>query len=210
MAIVTISRMYGAGGSEIAARVARALGWALVDNALVDAVAARLGVTREEVEAREERLPSLAERLVDAMTLGTPEMLVPFEAGGAVTEERLLEVTRAAIREAASQGPAVIVGRGSQAALAERADALHVLCCAPRGALVARIVRRDGLTESAAAARVDQTNHQREQYVRRHWKREWLAPQNYHVCVNTGLLGIDGAAELVIRLARERFGAGTT
>jgi cytidylate kinase len=210
MAIVTISRMYGAGGSEIAARVARALGWALVDNALVDAVAARLGVTREEVEAREERLPSLAERLVDAMTLGTPEMLVPFEAGGAVTEERLLEVTRAAIREAASQGPAVIVGRGSQAALAERADALHVLCCAPRGALVARIVHRDGLTESAAAARVDQTNHQREQYVRRHWKREWLAPQNYHVCVNTGLLGIDGAAELVIRLARERFGAGTT
>ena len=61
------------------------------------------------------------------------------------------------------------------------------------------------MPEAAAAARVDQTNHQREQYVRRHWKREWLAPQNYHVCVNTALLGMDGAADLVTRLARERF-----
>lgn len=208
MPIVTISRMYGAGGSEIAARVAASLGWALVDNALVDAVAARLGVSRGEVEAREERLPSLAQRVADAMALATPELLVPQGAEGAqgITEERLLDVTRAAIREAASKGPAVIVGRGSQAALAERADALHVLCCAPRGALVAAVMRRDGVSESAAAARVDQTNHQREQYVRRHWKREWLAPQNYHVCLNTALLGVDGAADLVIRLARDRFG----
>jgi CMP/dCMP kinase len=207
MPIVTISRMYGAGGSEIAARVAAALGWALVDNALVDAVAARLGVSRGEVAAREERLPSLAQRVADAMALATPELLVPRDAEGAqgITEERLLEVTRAAIREAASKGPAVIVGRGSQAALAERADALHVLCCAPRPALVAAVMRRDGVPESVAAARVDQTNHQREQYVRRHWKREWLAPQNYHVCVNTTLLGMDGAADLVTRLARERF-----
>jgi cytidylate kinase len=208
MPIVTVSRMYGAGGSEIAERVARALGWTLVDNALVDAVAARLGVSRGEVEAREERLPSLAQRVADAMALATPELLVPPEADGApaFTEERLIEVTRAAIREAASKGPAVIVGRGSQAALAERADALHVLCCAPRAALVAAVMRRDGVPEGAAATRVDQTNHQREQYVRRHWKREWLAPQNYHVCVNTALLGVDGAADLVTRLARERFG----
>ena len=208
MPIVTISRMYGAGGSDIAARVAAALGWALVDNALVDAVAARLGVSRGEVEAREERLPSLAERVADAMALATPELLVPQGADGAqgITEERLLDVTRAAIREAASKGPAVIVGRGSQAALAERADALHVLCCAPRAALVAAVMRRDGVPENIAAARVDQTNHRREQYVRRHWKREWLAPQNYHVCVNTALLGVDGAADLVTRLARDRFG----
>ena len=205
MPIVTISRMYGAGGSEIAARVARELGWALVDDALVDAVAARLGVSRGEIAEREERAPSLAQRLVDAMTLGTPEMLVPLEAGGAITEERLLEVTRAAIREAAAKGPAVIVGRGSQAALAERADALHVFCCAPRAALVAAVQRRDGVSEADAAERVDRTNHQREQYVRRHWKRAWLSPQHYHVCVNTALLGVDGAADLVTRLARERF-----
>src|SRR5689334_12710011 len=37
MPVITISRMYGSGGSEVAERVARALGWALFDNAMIDA-----------------------------------------------------------------------------------------------------------------------------------------------------------------------------
>ena len=42
--------------------------------------------------------------------------------------------------------------------------------------------------------------------TRRHYDREWLSPANYHVCVNTGWLGVAGAAELVVRMARERLG----
>ena len=38
--LVTISRQYGAGGSEVARRVADALGWRLVDNELVERVGA--------------------------------------------------------------------------------------------------------------------------------------------------------------------------
>src|SRR3954469_6099416 len=55
MPIVTVSRQYGSGGSEVAGRVARALGWQLYDNEVIDEVAARLGVTAAEVSAREER-----------------------------------------------------------------------------------------------------------------------------------------------------------
>ena len=49
MAIVTISRMFGSGGSLVAQRVAGALGWNLLDNRVVDAVAERMGVSRSEV-----------------------------------------------------------------------------------------------------------------------------------------------------------------
>jgi hypothetical protein len=45
MPIITISREYGSGGSEVAARVASALGWHLYDNDVVEQVAARLGVS---------------------------------------------------------------------------------------------------------------------------------------------------------------------
>ena len=44
MPLITVSRMVGAGGAELAARVAASLGWQLVDNELVDSVAKRLGV----------------------------------------------------------------------------------------------------------------------------------------------------------------------
>jgi hypothetical protein len=56
---------------------------------------------------------------------------------------------------------------------------------------------------------VDETNRHREQYVRRNWNRSWNAHEHYHVCVNTSWLGIVGAAEVVIRLAREKFESGT-
>ncbi|MGZ8413272.1 MAG: cytidylate kinase-like family protein [Gemmatirosa sp.] len=73
MPIVTVSRQFGAGGSELAARVAEALGWPLLDNALLDEVAARLGTSREAVAARDERRPSLASRLADALALGATD-----------------------------------------------------------------------------------------------------------------------------------------
>ena len=63
MPVITISRMFGSGGSEVAQRVATALGWSLLDNDIVDAIAERSGLTRAEVSAQDERVPSLVERL---------------------------------------------------------------------------------------------------------------------------------------------------
>ena len=69
MPLITISRQYGSGGSEIAERVARALDWHLYDNAVANEVARRLGMQPAEVSAREERVPSLPERSALALAL---------------------------------------------------------------------------------------------------------------------------------------------
>ncbi len=207
MAVITISRQYGSGGSEVAQKVATALGWELLDNAIVDAVAARLDMSAEEVEAREERVPSLVERLASAMSLGSPEMLVTGEHPlGAPSEEQIVATTAQIVDEAVSRGNVVLVGRGAQSQLAEREDALHVFCYAPRAALVVRAAKRLGVNEAEAMRVVDDTNRSREQYVRRHWNRSWQSVDNYHLCVNTSWLGIEGAADMITRAAREHFG----
>ncbi|HUQ80013.1 MAG TPA: cytidylate kinase-like family protein [Gemmatimonadaceae bacterium] len=206
MPVITISRLFGSGGSDVAAQVADTLGWTLLDNALVDRVAARLGRTPVEVQAIEERVPSLAERLADALALGSPEIVSPsLSAPLPPTEERLLEVTERVIDDAVARGPVVLVGRGAQSYLAQHADALHVFCHAPRPSLIARVVEREGISPEEAARRVDETNKRREQYVRRYWHRSWREPENYHICVNTEWLGIDGAAELIVRVATEHL-----
>jgi len=206
MAVLTVSRLYGSGGSEVAATVAKTLGWSLLDNEVVDAVAARLGLSAAEVHAREERVPSLVERLASAMTMGTQEWMTPVATAKRPTDEQLLEVTRLIIQEAIARGPIVVVGRGAPAMLAERADALHVFCYAPRKALIARTMKRDKLNSEDAAKLVDDTNREREQWVRRHWERDWKAHENYDMSVNTERLGIEGAAELIISAARRQFG----
>jgi cytidylate kinase len=207
VSIITVSRLYGSGGSEVAALVAAELGWALLDNAVVDAVAARLGATPAQIAAREERVPSLVERLTDAMALGSQDWITPFVATKRrPTDEQLIEVTRHIVEEAIAAGPVVVVGRGAQAMVAERADALHVFCDAPRAALIKRVMNRENLSKDEATRLVDETNAQREQWVHRHWKRNWRAPENYHLCVNTDWLGVSGAADVVTTLATSHFG----
>jgi cytidylate kinase len=207
MPLITVSRQFGSGGSEVAERVARALGWHLYDNDVVDEVARRLGMERAEVSAREERVPSLPERIASAMALGMPEVM-PTVADLAMqpNEDRIVEVTQRVMEEAVLAGPAVLVGRGAQCMLAARADALHVFCYAPRDALVSYAISNLGVAAEDAPRVVAENNHQREQYVKRHWKRDWRDFANYHLCVNTAWLGLDGASELVVQLARERFG----
>ncbi|HEV8448410.1 MAG TPA: cytidylate kinase-like family protein [Gemmatimonadaceae bacterium] len=207
MPVITISRMYGSGGSEVAQRVAAALGWSLLDNDIVDAIAERSGLTRAEVTAQDERVPSLVERLASALSLGSPEMLPPVPTGPVeTTEERIVAVTQRVIEEAVQAGPAVFVGRGAQCLLAEREDALHVFCYAPKAALRRYAMDTFRVGQDEADKMVAEQNKQREQYVRRHWSRNWLAHENYHLCVNTAWLGIDGAAGLVVDAARKQFG----
>jgi cytidylate kinase len=208
MAIVTVSRQYGSGGSEVAERVARALGWTLYDNAVVEEVAQRLRMTPAEVSAREERIPSLVERMASAMALGVPEVMpMVGDLAAQPSEERMVMMTRRVIEDSVRAGPVVLVGRGAQCMLASRADALHVFCYAPFEELVRYAVEVLHVPFNEVAKKVTEMNHQREEYVKRHFKRDWRDLANYDLCVNTARLGLDGAAELVTRLARERFGS---
>ena len=206
MQIVTVSRMYGSGGSEVAELVAKALGWELIDNEIVDAVAKKLGVTAAEVSAREERVSSLEERLATTLALSTGEFMIPaVDPEVPLTEERIIEMTQRVIDEAVAKGPCVLVGRGAQMVLAQRTDAVHAFCYAPRPALVARVMARHKCGKAEAEKITDEMNRNREQYVKKHWKRSWAAHENYHICVNTDWLGVEGAAAIITQLARGKW-----
>ena len=61
--VITVTRQYASGGSDVAHRVAVALDWTVIDNEFVDQVAERAGLPAAEVAQREERAPGLLERL---------------------------------------------------------------------------------------------------------------------------------------------------
>jgi cytidylate kinase len=165
-------------------------------------VAERLGIPASEVQAREERTPSLVERLASALAVASPEILPPPTEQLPPSDERLAQVTRRIIEEAVARGNAVLVGRGAQSVLSQRADVLHVFCYAPREALARRVAERRSVSITEAEKIVDEINKQRDQYVRATFKRSWKAHENYHLCVNTEWLGIDGSANLIVAAAR--------
>jgi cytidylate kinase len=140
------------------------------------------------------------------MAMGSQEWVSPMLAAKRPTDEQLIEVTRHIVEEAIARGPIVLVGRGTQEMLAEREDTLHVFCYAPRKALIARTMQREGLKSEEAARLVDNTNKERDQWVRLHFERDRRAHENFDLSVNTERLGIQGATDLVVAAARKRFG----
>ncbi len=203
--IITISRQYGAGGSEIAARVAKALGWRVVDNELVERIAARAGMSPEEVAEREERVPTFVERLARTLVAATPELVVPPEAGGTVPqleEADLVRITEKVVAEIAEEGEVVMVGRAASAVLARRRDALHIKVVAPRDYRIRVAAERLGVTPEEAAKVVDDSDKMRVRYHRQYYQRDWNDPVHYHMVLNTQALGMDGVVDVIVERAR--------
>jgi cytidylate kinase len=197
--LVTISRQYGAGGSEVARRVADALGWRLVDNELVERVGARAGLSAEEVAGMEERSPSFIERLAQVLATATPELFPP--ATGTVpelSEATLVRITEAVVAEAAAEGRAVLVGRAAPAVLAREREALHVKLVASRPFRIRVAATRLGTDLKDAERVVQQTDAQRERYHREHYARDWNDPVGYHMVLNTERLGYEGTVAIIV------------
>src|SRR3989442_13494704 len=95
--VITVTRQYGSGGSDIARLVAERLGWELVDNQFVEAVARRAGVPPDEVAQREERAPGPLERRGPPPPGGPPrKVIAPAPVPRGQDEESAPgEVTRA-------------------------------------------------------------------------------------------------------------------
>ncbi len=203
--LITISRQYGAGGSEVGRRVAEALGWRLVDNELVERVAERAGLTTAEVADRDERMPTFIERLAQVLASSTPELFPPTKGTvPELSEPALVRITEAVVAEVAAEGRVVLVGRAAPAVLDRDRDALHVKLVASPGFRMRLAAERLGMDVKDAERIMRQTDEARERYHRERYHRDWGDPVNYHMVLNSERLGLEGAAEVIVGEARRR------
>lgn len=198
MRAVTMAREYGSGGGEIAARLARRLGWSLVDHDVVARVALHMGVTEAEARQRDEHVEGIASRILaafGAVPTGWGTIAPPPPEGP--TEEAYHEAVHRVIAAAANAGPAVIVGRGGQVVLRDRPDVLHVGVVAPPERRLAYVVRREGLDEERARALMQRKDADRAAYILQRYQQKADDPRLYDLIVNTGVIDLDGAVSLI-------------
>lgn len=212
--LVTITRQYASGGSEVARLAAQRLGWTLIDNEFVDQVARLAGLTHEEVARREERAPGLLERLARTLAVASPEMFMSSAgaAGGEsgampaveADEATLVKMTERVIAEAAREGRAVVVGRGAQAMLAARGNALHVYVVASKPWRRQLAVDRLGVALADADKVLAETDQQRDRYVKTFYGRDRQDLGAYDMVLNPERLGLDGAAAVIVAEVKRR------
>jgi len=198
--IVAFARELGAGGREIGERVAQALHAELLDNQIVDLVAARLGAPASYVQAHDEHVEGFVERLFRVITSAYPEAY----AGEGLpdwSEERLAELTASIIQERARTESLVVIGRGAPILLADRDDSLRVLVVASHDTRVRRLCGRLGCSPEDAARQVRESDQHRTAYMQQHYRADWRNPAAYDLVLNTDRLSYDAAAALVLEAA---------
>src|SRR6266850_4099068 len=204
--VITITRQYASGGSEVARLVAAELRWDVIDNEFVDEVARRAGLPPDAVAQRDERAPGLLERLARTLAAGSPELFIATAGVPRVEpdEAALVQLTERVISEAAAHGRIVLVGRGAQAVLAQRPNALHAYVVAGKPWRRKLAVERLGVDAATVDKVVDETDKERDHYVKAHYGRDRQDVTVYDLVLNAERLGFEGAAALVVAEAKRR------
>ena len=213
MPIVTISRQYGAGGSSVAAIVADKLGAEVLDKKLIEEVAAKLALRPSEVADQEERPRNYLERLVRSLSALEPGMgagwTPPYPDPLFDARKEIIQLTEQGIREAAAGGNVVIVGRGAGFVLRENPAVFRVFLRAPEAVRTRTLMERFGLTEAEASRKMHETDSNRAAYIHQLYGRDWCDPDEYDLIVNTGRIGYEATAEIILRGVAERAPSST-
>ena len=195
--IITISREFGSGGRTIGRMLAEKLGIPFYDKELVDQIAVESGFAPQYVEEHGEHSPGKS-----FFSYAFAHHGVPGVMNGLSTADFLWNIQCNVILQLADQGPCVIVGRNADYILKDRQDALHVYVFADTPYRAERIVRLYGDSEKTPEQRLAEKDKRRRVNYQHYTGRTWGQAQNYDICLDTGVLGIEQCKDIVVDIVR--------
>jgi len=201
--VITISRQFGSGGAEIGRIVARETGLQYVDHEIIDEVARRLGVNVKQVDTQDERTAGTVGHILEAIqssnlfTVNYNTLFSPSQAPGQSKELAYLRLTQRVVLETATEGNAVIVGRGGQFLLHNSPRTLHIYIFAPLPDRIENVMQRFQLDRAAASMLIEQRDYSHDAYLRRYYGSDGHQPELYHLLINTGLFPFELAASFI-------------
>lgn len=195
--IITISREFESGGSEIAQAVAAKLDLPYYDRFLITVPSQETGISEERLALKDERMESRFEysRAQAAYTYTSEDTPLP-------TGAQLAQVQFQLIRDLADQGPCLIVGRCANFVLRERDDVLDIFIHAGVEYRTKRTMTQLGLNEKQAKKVLRQTDRARKAYFKNYTGRNWDDPDLYHARLNPARLGNDACIDMICDLYR--------
>ena len=175
MAIVTISRLTGSGGREIAAATAQALNFQLIDRNTMDVV------IDQQFPVRTEHLSRIKKdrRVYD-------------------------EMVRSAIAEVAATHNVVILGSGAQFLFARLAASLHVQIVAPLPYRIARVMRVAQVDREAAEKIIEDRDRAKETFLSALYNKDWRDPAYYDLVLNIDHFSNEVAVEIIVKAAQAK------
>lgn len=196
--IITISRQFGSGGRTVGHLVAEKLGIPFYDKELVEQISLESGFAPKFVEEHGEHAPGRT-----LLSYAFAPQGVPGVMNGLSTADFLWHIQCSTILQLADAGPCVIVGRNADYILKDREDTLHAYIHAGLEFRADRIVRLYGESEKSPQTRLQEKDKRRMLNYQHYTGRTWGAAENFDISLNTGTIGVEKAAEIIVALVQD-------
>lgn len=189
--VITISREFGSGGREIGIRLAKKLGIPFYDKELISMAAEDSNIAEEAFRIHDEvigKLERIDQELVSVNPF-SPIYEVP-------ASDQVFMAQSQIIKKLAQKGSCVIIGRCSDLILE---DAFHVFICSSmkhRLEYISKLQTEESPKKLESMIRT--FDQKRRDYYQYYTGNEWGNPRNYHLCLNSAKMGIEGCVDAVI------------
>ena len=205
MAVITISRQFGAGGITIGKMIAESLGYTFADNDILQRVAKEANVSTHWIESFEKEAGSKLSRLISSMVSKRWLDRVLADERGYLDEQIYLDYLVLIIAQFADEGDVVILGRGSQYILNDHPDAVHILLVNEFENRVNFMVDRYEVSRKKAERTVVNEDRRRVSLYKRLGKSDYENPQLYDMVLNMGRLDLETARDMVCKLVERKL-----
>ena len=201
MAVITISRQYGAGANARGRMLAERIGATFAEREIIQQIADKAKVSTDFVLTVEReagtRLSRFMTRIISSK--GIVDKFLKDDAGY-MDEKLYLDYLVLTVAQIADEGNAVIMGRGSQYILKNHPDAMHILLIDEFANRVKRVAERENLQRDRAERIVANQDKRRLALYRRLGKADYDDPSLYHIVLNMSRLPMEKAFDLACRL----------
>lgn len=201
MNILTISREFGSGGRELGKRIADILGYSYYDREIITAIAEKHNYDENYVESM------LESRFPFSMPITYGRTFSYTDATGQQAIQ-LLSTQYKLLREFASKGNCVIVGRSANIIL-EDFDPLNIFVFADMDSKIKRCRERapdnEKLSDFEMKRKIKQIDTSRAKHQKFLSEQKWGNKEGYHLCVNTSGLDIKALSPVIAEFAKGYF-----
>jgi len=199
--VISISRQFGSGGREIGRLVAESLGIPFYDSALINMAAEKSGMSKQVLENLDEKAASRFLYTIPSSipTLGhaaTAIYNMPLSDTLFLTEYEI-------IKQLATEGPCVIVGRCSDYILKDMEHHLAIFIHAPEEARAVRIAGYEQIDHKEALSRINKYDKERRKYHDYYAAGTWGNAAFYDLTLNSSILGVGGTADFICDFVRK-------
>ena len=200
MAVITISRQFGAGGKTLGKMVADKLGYIFADDDIIQMVAETANVSPHWVETVEKEAGGKLSRVLSSMVSQRLVNRILKSERGYIDEKLYLDYLVVIIAQVGEEGDVVILGRGSQYILNDLPDAYHVLLIDEFDNRVKFMEKNYDLSHSRAVNVVTSADKRRLNLYRKLGKTDYDEPSLYHLVLNMSRVEMQTALKLVCDL----------